>query len=267
MVFPRLMFLNLDGTLIDAHLDIFRQLSPLFLKYLETRDRINTDPRDYKSYQKRRRVPIPPCMNATRWKQMSLSEQYEAVFGGSCDPSRQKLKDLPYFVRVVSRKRKVPAKTGSEAQGNNSSGQVACVYCSRNQCKGCPLKFDDKVTLQQVLDKAGVSSQPHYFYEDNRLPPQPKQAKSKTPQKNKKRSKKGKSGKAGAKVSSESDEVPESDNFEFELLIQFNHKKCWALYSCLNRFIHYENSEFKGSTETNPGEKLAEGVSIYDCFR
>lgn len=24
MVFPRLLFLNLDGTLIDAHLDIFR---------------------------------------------------------------------------------------------------------------------------------------------------------------------------------------------------------------------------------------------------
>jgi hypothetical protein len=30
MVFPRLMFLNLEGTLIDAHLDIFRQFSPLF---------------------------------------------------------------------------------------------------------------------------------------------------------------------------------------------------------------------------------------------
>ena len=30
MVFPRLSFLNLDGTLIDAHLDIFKQLSPLF---------------------------------------------------------------------------------------------------------------------------------------------------------------------------------------------------------------------------------------------
>ena len=88
MVFPRLLFLNLDGTLIDAHLEIFRQFSPLFLKYLETRERINGDPRDYKSYMKRRRVPIPPCMTAARWRQMSLSEQYEAVFGGSCDPSR-----------------------------------------------------------------------------------------------------------------------------------------------------------------------------------
>mmetsp|Transcript_39402 Transcript_39402/g.51575 ORF Transcript_39402/g.51575 Transcript_39402/m.51575 type:complete len:86 (-) Transcript_39402:1548-1805(-) len=50
MVFPRLMFLNLDGTLIDAHLEIFRKLSPLFLKYLETRERINPEARDYKAY-------------------------------------------------------------------------------------------------------------------------------------------------------------------------------------------------------------------------
>ena len=49
MVFPRLLFLNLEGTLIDAHLDIFRQLSPLFLRYLETRERINEDPRDFKA--------------------------------------------------------------------------------------------------------------------------------------------------------------------------------------------------------------------------
>lgn len=88
MVFPRLMFLNLEGTLIDVHLEIFRQLSPLFLKYLETRERINSDPRDYKAYMKRRKVPIPPCMSAARWRQMSISEQYEAVFNGSSDPSR-----------------------------------------------------------------------------------------------------------------------------------------------------------------------------------
>jgi hypothetical protein len=119
-----------------------------------------------------------------------------------------------------------------------------------------------------MLDKAGVPSQPSYFYEDNRIPQQPaNNKKAKTPQKNKKRAKK--SGKAAK--SSNSNELEsvsqESDNFEFELLIQFNHKKCWALYSCLNRFIHYENSEYKGLADTNPGEKLSEGVSIYDCFR
>ena len=43
MVFPRLMFLNLEGSLIETHLEIFRSLSPLFLKYLETRERINGD--------------------------------------------------------------------------------------------------------------------------------------------------------------------------------------------------------------------------------
>ena len=68
--------------------------------------------------------------------------------------------------------------------------------------------------------------------------------------------------------------MTESDNFEFELLIQFNHKKCWALYSCLNRFVRYENSEYamisRGdhlSSASQQGEKLSEGVSIYDCFR
>jgi len=55
---------------------------------LETRERINSDPRDYKAYTKRRRVPIPPCMTAARWRELSVNERYEAVFGGSGDPSR-----------------------------------------------------------------------------------------------------------------------------------------------------------------------------------
>ena len=208
---------------------------------------------------------------------MSLSEQYEAVFGGSGDPSRMKLKDLPYFVRIVTRKRKVtPPKeqTGAAATQipgviNTTAGSVSCIYCNRVLCKGCPLKFDDKVTLQQVLDKSSVTHQPHYYYEDNRQPPQPaNQKKAKTPQKSKKRAKKsGKNAKNGTQLENEKIATEESDNFEFELLIQFNHKKCWALYSCLNRFIYYDNSEYKGLGEINSGEKLSEGVSIYDCFR
>lgn len=93
--------------------------------------------------------------------------------------------------------------------------------------------------------------------------------KSKTPQKNKKRAKKqSKTTKSCPEAGSGPEaNSPESDNFEFELLVQFNHKKCWALYSCLNRFIHYENSEFKGLANINSSEKLSEGVSIYDCFR
>ena len=63
-------------------------------------------------------MPIPPCMSAARWRDMSLNEQYEAVFGGSGDPSRQKLRDLPYFVRIVTRKRRVqPAASATEVAG------------------------------------------------------------------------------------------------------------------------------------------------------
>ena len=66
--------------------------------------------------------------------------------------------------------------------------ECCCVYCGRVQCKGCPLKFDDKVTLQQVIDKAGITMQPNFFYEDNRAPQQPvNQSKSKTPQKSKRK--------------------------------------------------------------------------------
>ena len=63
-------------------------------------------------------------------------------------------------------------------------------------------------------------------------------------------------------------QAEESDHFEFELLIQLNPKKCWALYSCLNRFVQFEQSDyFSEANQAVPGEKLSEGVSIYDCFR
>ena len=43
-------------------------------------------------------------MTSDKWKKMSLNEQYEAVFGPN-DPSRRKLRDLPYLVRIVTRKK------------------------------------------------------------------------------------------------------------------------------------------------------------------
>ena len=50
---------------------------------------------------------------------------------------------------------------GQASVGSNvtaGSPLVACIYCSRMQCKGCPLKFDDKITLRTVLTKAGVTT-------------------------------------------------------------------------------------------------------------
>jgi len=89
-------------------------------------------------------------MTSEKWKTMSLPEQYTAVFG-SQDPSRRKLEDLPYFVKIVSRKR---------------DGE--CVYCQRALCTGCPLRFDDKLSLRGVLEKAGVPTEPDFYHQEQR---------------------------------------------------------------------------------------------------
>ena len=96
---------------------------------------MNLDARDWKSLKKRNGIfGIPPMMTSEKWKTMSIIEQYTAVFGPQ-DPSRRKLEDLPYFVRLVSRER-----------------DSKCVYCERSECKGCPLRFDDKMTLRELLE-------------------------------------------------------------------------------------------------------------------
>jgi len=81
-VFPRLINLNLDASLIQAHLDIFKVLQPMFQIYLETREKINTDSRDWKSLKKRNGIiGIPPMMTSEKWRTMSTNEKYTAVFG------------------------------------------------------------------------------------------------------------------------------------------------------------------------------------------
>lgn len=54
--FPRLAYLNLDESLIQTHLDIFKMMRPMFLKFLETRERMNCDEKDYKAMHKRKSV-------------------------------------------------------------------------------------------------------------------------------------------------------------------------------------------------------------------
>lgn len=86
--FPRLAYLNLEDSLIQTHLDIFKMMRPMFLKFLETRERINCDEKDYKAMHKRKSVQVPPLMTSLKWKTMSVNEQYETVFG-PIDPSRK----------------------------------------------------------------------------------------------------------------------------------------------------------------------------------
>ena len=96
---------------------------------------MNTDPRDLKALTKRRKVQIPPLMTSDKWKKMSLTEQYEAVFGPN-DPSRRKLRDLPYLVRIVSRKKLMKASSQSNGkQSQNGAGQSQQATTAKNTAK------------------------------------------------------------------------------------------------------------------------------------
>jgi hypothetical protein len=89
-------------------------LEPLFRLYLETREKVNKDARDWKTLRKMNGIcGIPPMMTSDKWKTMNVTEKYSCVFGHQ-DPSRRKLEELPYFIRLVSRER---------------NGK--CVYCQR----------------------------------------------------------------------------------------------------------------------------------------
>lgn len=43
-----------------------------------------------------------------------------------------------------------------------------CVYCQRSQCTGCPLRFDDKTSLREVLDRACVTTKPDFYHQEQR---------------------------------------------------------------------------------------------------
>ena len=72
---------------------------------------------------------MPPLMTSQKWKTMSLNEQYETVFG-PIDPSRKKLRELPYFVKIVSRHRAIIEESPSQ-QGKAING---CTKTSQQQC-------------------------------------------------------------------------------------------------------------------------------------
>ena len=88
-------------------------MGSMFLKFLETRERINCDEKDFKAMHKRRSVQVPILMTSQKWRTMSVNEQYETVFG-PIDPSRKKLRELPYFVKIVSRHRVVLEESSSQ---------------------------------------------------------------------------------------------------------------------------------------------------------
>lgn len=147
---------------------------------------------------------------------MTLSQQYEAVFG-PLDPSRRKREDLPYFIQILTRQ-------------DFGVDRGRCVYCLREQCTNCPLPFEE-MTLREYLNLHGVATQSYFYYEDH-------QHKQLLASSNKFDKKKG-AGAANTSSSSALLNTPSKkqnqNNLEFELQISFNANKCWALYENLVR--------------------------------
>ena len=72
-MFPRLVYLRQDESLIQAHLDIFEYFKPLFTLYLENKEGVSRN--SYKLFKKRRNVAIPDRINSGLWNsKMTLNQ-------------------------------------------------------------------------------------------------------------------------------------------------------------------------------------------------
>ena len=96
-------------------------------------------------YQAKKQIQVPSHVNLEKWKKCTLNDKFDLVFGFG-DPSRKMFKDLPYQIQIVSRKY------------DDFNGRSKCAFCQREECKSCPLPFDDKISLQEYLDRARIST-------------------------------------------------------------------------------------------------------------
>jgi hypothetical protein len=145
--------------------------------------------------------------------------------------------DLPYFVRLVSRKavrhesRLHSSSEENESKHSSDSGKkkkpelVKCIYCLRKTCEGCPLPFDDRMTLRDFLirSKAPLKSS-FYFKDDDDIKIKKPKSKSKISpiQKSKSAVKNVSSVKKVCKNSKPVEEgipLEEDENLDFEIII------------------------------------------------
>ena len=219
--FPRLVYFDAKSSLIDIHLALFSHIKFIFTRVLELKEdyfaktggiptkRGDKDTNSFLEdmlFQSKMQKSILLNLSLEKWNSMSLTEQYEFVFSSAAsgsknpslqasnprynpqfsDPSRKKPQELPYFVRVVSRKTQPNEgslyedseeskfnggdKDDAQVAANVSTGGVVpkCIFCMRKQCEGCPLPFNDKITLRQFLERSKVPLEPRaYLKEDD----------------------------------------------------------------------------------------------------
>lgn len=172
-VFPRLLVLNLDATLIQVHVAIFAHIKHIFTRFLELKEQSYTH--NSKSLESSRferttfaSKLVNPQLTLEKWNKMSIEQQFEMVFHpqnlsiisgkqkSSVDPSRSKPSDLPYFIRIVTRKDEKSKKDAPP-----------CLYCKRKLCDNCPLPFNDRKTLRAFLKDAHVSQDQFWFFKSD----------------------------------------------------------------------------------------------------
>ena len=104
----------------------------------------------------------------------------------------------------------------------------------RKNCAGCPLPFEDKITLRNFLLKSKASTVSSYFFFNDDIA-QDKISANKAKMFPKPDKTGSKSKKAKTKGKPECIDDLQDDNLDLELIVQFNKNYCWGLYELLIR--------------------------------
>mmetsp|Transcript_31899 Transcript_31899/g.48877 ORF Transcript_31899/g.48877 Transcript_31899/m.48877 type:complete len:82 (+) Transcript_31899:3190-3435(+) len=57
-------------------------------------------------------------------------------------------------------KRGKKGKAKRDPQQTPDSNQSKCTFCLRKHCEGCPLPFDDRLSLKAFLERSHVPAEP-----------------------------------------------------------------------------------------------------------
>ena len=126
----------------------------------------------------------------------------------------------------------VPTKKNTKA--HKPKEIIKCIYCMRKNCAGCPLPFEDKITLRNFLLKSKASTVSSYFFFNDDIA-QDKISANKAKMFSKPDKVNSKSKKAKTKGKPESIDDLQDENLDLELIVQFNKNYCWGLYELLIR--------------------------------
>jgi hypothetical protein len=99
--------------------------------------------------------------------------------------------------------------------------EKVCVYCLRSTCEGCPLRFDDKTTLRQVLQEAGVPTKGSFYYttSEGEADVEVKENEKKSKKSSNKKSKSNKSKKSSKPLPADKKKQVFTNNGDFELVV------------------------------------------------